>query len=233
MVNKILKVFNKIELATDRDSFKFKRVELAGVLIYDLFKEYYNLQQKHIFQKIDKEYYYKQGIYQGDFIGLIENNYNEYFKERILESGFKKGFKGNWGAEEHTRRPEVIQDLNRLSFNSFLSHLRKLNLPLDSSAKVIGPRLLHSSQWGIIDPVDTPDGGNVGLHKHMSLGAHITSGYSSHEIIELLRNVIFIELLSECTPEYIGKSTKVFVNGAWVGIVTKPIEVLDILKKFI
>jgi DNA-directed RNA polymerase II subunit RPB2 len=232
MVNKMLKVFNKIELATDRDSFKFKRVELAGVLIYDLFKEYYNLQQKHIFQKIDKEYYYKQGIYQGDFIGLIENNYNEYFKERILESGFKKGFKGNWGAEEHTRRPEVIQDLNRLSFNSFLSHLRKLNLPLDSSAKVIGPRLLHSSQWGIIDPVDTPDGGNVGLHKHMSLGAHITSGYSSRDIIELLRNVIFIELLSECTPEYIGKSTKVFVNGAWVGIVTKPIEVLDILKKY-
>ena len=37
--------------------FKFKRVELAGSLIYDLFKEYYTLQQKHIYQKIDKEYY--------------------------------------------------------------------------------------------------------------------------------------------------------------------------------
>ena len=232
MVNKLLKVFVNEEKPTDRDSFKFKRVELAGSLIYDLFKEYYTLQQKHIFQKMDKEYYYKQGIYQENFISLIDDNINEYFKEKILENGFKKAFKGSWGSEEHTHRPEVIQDLNRLSYNSFISHLRKMNLPLDSSAKVVGPRLLHSSQWGIIDPVDTPDGGNVGLHKHMSLGAHITSGYSSKPIIDFLRKVIFMELLEECTTQYISKSVKVFVNGAWVGIVTNPSIVIDILKKY-
>jgi DNA-directed RNA polymerase II subunit RPB2 len=56
-----------------------------------------------------------------------------------------------------------------LSYNSFISHLRKINLPMDSSAKVVKPRLLHGSQWGIIDPVDTPDGGNVGFHKHMAI----------------------------------------------------------------
>ena len=232
MVNKLLKVFVNEEKPTDRDSFKFKRVELAGSLIYDLFKEYYTLQQKHIFQKMDKEYYYKQGIYQENFISLIDDNINEYFKEKILENGFKKAFKGSWGSEEHTHRPEVIQDLNRLSYNSFISHLRKMNLPLDSSAKVVGPRLLHSSQWGIIDPVDTPDGGNVGLHKHMSLGAHITSGYSSKPIIDFLRKVIFMELLEECTTQYISKSVKVFVNGAWIGIVTNPSIVIDILKKY-
>ena len=232
MVKELLQVYKNDKKSTDRDSFKFKRVELAGTLIYDLFKEYYTLQQKHIFQKIDKEYYYKKGIYQNDFISLIENNYLEYFKERILETGFRKAFKGNWGSEEHTKRPEVVQDLNRLSYNSFLSHLRKLNLPLDSSAKIIGPRLLHSSQWGIIDPVDTPDGGNVGLHKHMALGCLITSGYSSKPIIELLRNVFFMELLTECTLDYISRCTKVFVNGAWVGIVTKPVEVIDLLKKY-
>ena len=232
MVKELLQVYKNDKKSTDRDSFKFKRVELAGTLIYDLFKEYYTLQQKHIFQKIDKEYYYKKGIYQNDFISLIENNYLEYFKERILETGFRKAFKGNWGSEEHTKRPEVVQDLNRLSYNSFLSHLRKLNLPLDSSAKIIGPRLLHSSQWGIIDPVDTPDGGNVGLHKHMALGCLITSGYSSKPIIELLRTVFFMELLTECTLDYISRCTKVFVNGAWVGIVTKPVEVIDLLKKY-
>jgi DNA-directed RNA polymerase II subunit RPB2 len=232
MVKELLQVYKNDKKPTDRDSFKYKRVELAGTLIYDLFKEYYSLQQKHIFQKIDKEYYYKQGIYQKDFISLIENNYLEYFKERILENGFRKAFKGNWGSEAHTKRPEVVQDLNRLSYNSFLSHLRKVNLPLDSSAKVIGPRLLHSSQWGIIDPVDTPDGGNVGLHKHMSLGCLITSGYSGKAIIELLRTVFFMELLSECIIEYIAHATKVFVNGAWVGIVTKPLEVIDLLKKY-
>jgi len=232
MVNKLLKVYNNEEAPTDRDSFKFKRVELAGSLIYDLFKEYYTLQQKHVFQKIDKEYYYKQGIYQDNFQSLIDNNINEYFKERILENGFKKAFKGSWGSEEHTHRPEVIQDLNRLSYNSFLSHLRKINLPLDSSAKVIGPRLLHSSQWGIIDAVDTPDGGNVGLHKHMSLGAHITSGYSSKPLIDFLHSTIFIELLNECTTLYVSRATKIFVNGNWIGIITNPVDVIDILKKY-
>ena len=232
MVYKLIKIYYKEELPTDRDSFKYKRVELTGTLLYDLFKEYYTLQQKHIFKTIDKEYYYKQGIYQDNFTALIENNYNEYFKDRILESGFKKAFKGNWGAEQHTKRPEVIQDLNRLSFNSFLSHLRKLNLPLDSSAKVVGPRLLHSSQWGIIDPVDTPDGGNVGLHKHLSLGAHITNGYSRKNIINLLRKLIFMSLLTECNNKYLSKSTKIFINGSWIGVIDKPNESMDILLNY-
>ena len=232
MVNEILKVYKGDKRATDRDSFKFKRIELTGSLIYDLFKEYYTLQQKHIYTSIDKEYFYKKGIYEGDFTSLIENNYNDYFKDKILEKGFRQAFKGSWGSEAHTKRPEVIQDLNRLSFNSALSHLRKFNLPLDASAKVVGPRLLHSSQWGIIDPVDSPDGGNIGLHKHMSLGAFVTNGYSSKPIIELLRYLVFMELLTECSTEYISKSTKIFVNGAWVGVVTNPEEVMDILKKY-
>lgn len=232
MVKEMLKVYHGDQIATDRDNFRFKRVELAGSLIYDLFKEYYTLQQKHIYRKIDEEYYYKKGKYQDNFISLIENNYQEYFKERILETGFKKAFKGSWGSEEHTKRPEVIQDLNRLSFNSFISHLRKVNLPLDSSAKIIGPRLLHTSQWGIIDPVDTPDGGNVGLHKHICLGAHITSGYSSLEIIKLLKEVTFIELLEQLRPDYISKSIKIFVNGNWIGITTVPISLIDLMKKY-
>ena len=116
---------------------------------------------------------------------MIENNKNDYVKERIVEIGFRKAFKGNWGSEKHTRREGIVQDLNRLSFNSFLSHLRKLNLPLDSSAKVVGPRI-HSSQWGIIDPVDTIDGANIGLHKHMAISAQISSGCSAKDIIKWL-----------------------------------------------
>ena len=90
MVLELLKVYTKENKPTDRDSFKFKRIELPGTLVYDLFKEYYSLQQRHIYQKIDKEYYYKQGIYKKNFTSLIENNYKEYFKERILENGFRK-----------------------------------------------------------------------------------------------------------------------------------------------
>ena len=66
MVYRLLKVSTKVEKPTDRDNFRFKRVELSGTLIYDLFREYYLIQKKTITQKIDKEYYYHSGEYTTD-----------------------------------------------------------------------------------------------------------------------------------------------------------------------
>ena len=106
---------------------------------------------------------------------------------RDIEKGFRKAFKGNWGSQEGTKRMGIVQTLNRLSYNAAISHLRKINLPMDDSAKIIGPRLLHGSQWGIIDPVDTPDGGNVGLHKHMAIAATISTNSSGKPITEWLK----------------------------------------------
>ena len=232
MVKRLLSVFTKEEKPTDRDNFRYKRIELPGSLIYDLFKEYYMIQKKAISLKIDKEYYYHKGKYKDDFIGLIESNYLDFFKERMVESGFKKAFKGNWGAETHTKRIGVIQDVNRLSWNTFISQLRKLNLPLDASAKVVGPRLLHSSQWGYIDPVDTPDGGNIGLHKHLSISASITSEMSSIPIIQWLRTNTPLKILQECTPYILGISTKIIVNGRWIGVIDNPIEIVAKIKLY-
>ena len=250
MVFKMLKVYTGEEKPTDRDNFKFKRIELSGSLMYDLFREYYLIQKKAIFQRIDEEYYYHKGEYKDDgtnkgqkkknattkgvageqnkyqdnFVSLIESNFKAFFKERIVEQGFKKAFKGNWGADAHTKRLGVVQDLNRLSWNTFISHLRKINLPIDSTAKVIGPRLLNSSQWGFIDPLDSPDGGNIGLHKHMALSTYITSGFSSKPMIKWLRLNSSMKLKTECSPEYIANNTKIFVNGNWVGVIDNPIK---------
>jgi DNA-directed RNA polymerase II subunit RPB2 len=256
MVYNLLKVYTKEQKPTDRDNFRFKRIELTGTLLYDLFREYYLIQKKDITQKIDKEYYYHKGEYRDDdmvslrdkdkdksknketdkykdnFISLIQTNFKEFFKDRIVEQGFRKAFKGNWGSQEHTKKLGVVQDLNRLSWNTFISHLRKINLPLDASAKVIGPRLLNSSQWGLIDPLDTPDGGNIGLHKHLSICAHITSGSSAYPMIKWLRANTSMKILLECTPEILGNNTKIFVNGKWIGMIDTPLEIVDSMKLY-
>jgi len=232
MVKEMLMVFAKDSKPTDRDSFRFKRVELPGSLIYDLFKEYYSLQQKYIYQSFDKEYTLKESIHRGRFIQLIESNYNEFMsskKARIVEEGFRKAFKGNWGSEAHTKRLGVVQGLNRLSYNAAISHLRKINLPLDASAKVIGPRLLHSSQWGIIDPVDTPDGGNVGLHKHMAIAAAVTTNCSGVPITDWLRRH-GMRLVEEGTPSFNAAMTKIIVNGSWIGVVAYPKKLVLMIK---
>ena len=47
-----------------------------------------------------------------------------------------------------------------------------------------------------------------------------------------MRQTLFIELLSECSINYISKGIKIFVNGNWVGVVTNPNECLDILLNY-
>ena len=221
MTNRLLRVYFQDEKPTDRDNFLYKRIENTGELLYQLFREYYAIQKKHIFTKIDKEYFYNETLYKSNMEELIRKNYVEFFKEKILQNGIKKAFKGDWGSQEHTKRPGVVQDLNRLSYNSHLAQLRKLNLPLDASAKVVGPRLLHTTQWGIVDPVDTPDGGNIGLHKNMAIGAHITTKSLPNIYIPLLKNlgIIFLE---ELKPSKANELTKLFLNGAWIGCIEEP-----------
>ena len=228
MANELLKVYVKEVPPTDRDHFKFKRVEVPGVLIYQLFREYYNLQQQDIFKTIDKEYYFHKGDYESNFTSLITNNVKNIFKNRIVEEGFRKGFRGNWGSQANTKKLGAVQDLNRLSFNSFMTHLRKINLPMDASAKIVKPRLLHGSQWGLIDPVDTPDGGNVGLHKHMAILTQISTGYSIEKIINILitLNVNYIE---ELEPLTINNQSKIFINGNWVFVTTIPFDIVTYL----
>ena len=103
---------------------------------------------------------------------------------------------------------------------------------MDSSAKVVKPRLLHGSQWGLIDPVDTPDGGNIGFHKHMAISTHITSGCSGYPMMRFLRSICKMKLLEESNCVYLFSATKVTVNGSWVGTITNPQEILRLIKKY-
>ena len=247
MVYRMLLVVMKMEKPTDRDSFKCKRVEVPGTLMFNLFRTYYTAHVKNVRQKLDKKI--KYGRDRNEFVGtqimqvITVDNYNEIFGERLIEAGFKKSFKGKWaatvqtddksktykgtiGASAGTEVEGIVQDLNRLSYNSFISHLRKMNLPMDASAKVATPRQLHGSQWGIIDPADSPDGANIGLQKHLAISAYVTQACSALPLIQWLRELATMELLEECSPKYLHQLTKVFVNGAWVGALGNPREVI-------
>jgi DNA-directed RNA polymerase II subunit RPB2 len=62
-----------------------------------------------------------------------------------------------------------MQALNRLTFASTLSHLRRVNCPTGREGKNPKPRQLHNSQWGVICPAETPEGHQVGLVKNLAL----------------------------------------------------------------
>jgi DNA-directed RNA polymerase II subunit RPB2 len=232
MVFRLLKVYTGVDEETNRDNFKYKRIEPVGVLITDLFREYYKIQMRNIQLRFEEQLYFKATEYENDLKSLIQKNYMKVFSEKIVDTGFKRAFKGNWGAQTHTKRIGVVQDLNRLSHNSALSHLRKTNLHLSAGLKLVGPRILHSSQWGYFDPIDSPDGANIGLHKHLSIATYITKGVSREPMILWLRENAKVKLLEECIPVQLGNSTKVIINGLLLGIVEDPIECVNKFKLF-
>jgi DNA-directed RNA polymerase II subunit RPB2 len=229
IVKRLLNVSIGAEVPTDRDSFRYKRIELAGSLLYDLFKEYYAIQQRSIHLEFEKKLYYNKEVYETRLDVLIQDNYRDILKERLLETGFRKAFKGNWGAQSHTKRIGIVQDLNRLSFYTYISQMRKTNLPLDASVKLVGPRVLHSSHWGFIDPIDTPDGGNIGLHKQLAITTYISRGMSREPMIQWMREKASMKLVEDCGMQLLSQMTKVIINGYWAGVVGEPIETI---KKF-
>ena len=233
MVKKVLRMANGIDPITDRDSFRMKRMNSTGTLLTNLFNDFYNKQLKHVNLEIDRTYDKNETLFEDPkiFPSLFQTNYASFFEERVTENGFKHGFKGNWGATSYTKIVGVSQKLNRLSFNSSISHLRKCVLQMDKSAKVVAPRLLHSSQWGLFDPVDTPDGGDVGTHKHMAICTRITEGFSKSVIYaELEKLRIHVHSLEMQVNSNIEKMVKLFLNGHWIGCIEDPEYVVKSLK---
>jgi len=228
MVNKLVRLKAKIDIPIDRDSFKYKRIKIPGKMLHSLFNEYYAQQIKRIRTLLDFKYNYNYAVYQENFIDIVKE-YDDIFKDRIVEDGLRRAFKGNWGGSEFTKEAGIVQDLNRLSYNSAISHLRKVNLPLDDSAKVIKPRLLHGSQWCLMDPVDVPDSG---LQKHFAISTHVTNGCKGSDMIRWLINEPGINLLSleKYPKDFLYYQTKVFVNGSWVGVVSEPEDVVHKIK---
>ena len=236
MVFRLLAVHTGLEEPVDRDHYKHKRLEITGTLLYDLFREYYLIQcEDHIMRTFEHRLYYKTEEYGNNLAKLIDDNFKDAFRERAVESGFSKAYKGNWGATPHTKRVATIQDLDRISFHSIICHLRKTNLPLDSTSKVVGPRLLHSSQWAIVDPVDTPDGGNIGLLKTLSLSVIVSTGYSREQMLKwLLKNREMFEYsrIADHSPKFLSNKSKVVVNGYWAGVTGQPRILVDTIIRY-
>ena len=232
MVFRLILVSQGIEIETNRDNYKYKRIDTTGVLISELFREYFKIQQNSVRLQFDRILNYNKNIYEDNLDALIMKNYEDVFKQREVDAGVRKAFKGNWGAYAHTKRIGVVQDLNRLSYFSTMNHLRKTVLNLDSGVKLVGPRVLHASQWGFFDPIDSPDGSNIGLHKHLSICTYITKSMSREPVVQWLRENIRMRVLEECPHKLLARMTKVIVNGLWAGVVDNPFVCLEKIRLF-
>ena len=232
MVNRVLRLSINLDVPTDRDSFKFKRVEPSGVLLSDLFKEFYKKQIEHIILKLDTHHTEHESTYDDsdvEFKSFFTNHLSGIMQDRITEKGIISGFKGDWGSETYTKRIGLSQQLNRLSYNTAISLLRKCVMQLDESAAVVGPRYLHGTQWGMMDPVDS-DGSDVGTHKSFSICTKISTGTSKTIMLDLLNKYESCLEIINSKPSILNKITKIFVNGHWKYSTHDPMLIVTDLK---
>ena len=68
-------------------------------------------------------------------------NLYKIFKSTTIEAGLKYGLAtGNWGIKSTSNKVGIAQVLSRLTFNSTLSHLRRVNTPTEKTGKLVPPR---------------------------------------------------------------------------------------------
>lgn len=140
----------------------------------------------------------------------------------------------------------MFQVLNRLTFASTLSHLRRVNSPIGRDGKLAKPRQLHNTLWGKYPSSLSPRNHywyfKAGQKKNHFYDSPISGMICPAETPEgaavgLVKNLALMayisvgsqpspilefleewsmENLEEIAPSAIADATKIFVNGCWV-----------------
>ena len=239
MVNKLLQVALGRREEDDRDHYGNKRMDMAGPLLTTLFrgllKQVANETREYLVREIERTG--SSGSSSGGGAGgMPEKFVLEKLSIAVRSSIIAQRMKyciatGNWGAQKmgSIAKAGVSQVLNRLTFASALSHLRKVNTPIGREGKLVKPRQLHNTHWGMVCPAETPEGQACGLVKNLALMTYVSVGSESSPILEILQEWE-LEDLENTSPGDIQNSTKVFVNGRWVGIHRAPVRLLRLLR---
>ena len=227
MINKLANlVLGRIH-EDDKDHYKNKRIDMTGDLLSQIFKQYYKNYLKNA-KAIIKEKSSKLKIFNEN--GKID--LNDILDEKIITKGIKYSFaSGNWGnnRDGNILKTGVSQMFQRLNYISTLSHLRRVNTPLERGGNVIKPRQLHNTHWGIFCPAETPDGESCGLVKNFSLMTYISKRTPVDPIIDKIKSFPdFINLNVNNIQNIKGKH-KIIVNGVWIGNIGNPENIFQYL----
>ena len=219
---------------SDRDSYVNKRVDLTGPLLNNLLRNYFNKLVKDMKKQIVREINTGSWKSNDDYENIItKTNIYKIIKSTTIEQGIKRALAtGDFGIKQiNSNKVGVAQVLNRLTYLSSLSHLRRVNTPIDKSGKLVPPRRLHNSTWGFLCPAETPEGQSIGIVKNLAYLAHITINSNSSGLYDYILPIIIN--IDNYTGSYkdLDDYVKVFINGSWVGITKDPKLIYDSLKE--
>ena len=216
----------------DRDSYVNKRIELTGTLLNNLFRNYFNKLVKEMQKKIVSEINTGSWRTNNDYENIITmNNIYKIMKTTTIENGISRALStGDFSIKQsNSSKVGVGQVANRLTYLGTLSHLRRINTPLEKSGELIEPRKLHGTTWGFLCPAETPEGQSIGVVKNIAYMAHITIPTNSASLYEYVEPSI-VKVDDVTSPTELYDKVKVFVNGIWLGVTEDPVRLFAEMK---
>ncbi len=229
MIHRMLLVHIGVLKSTDRDSYKNKRINDAGMSYSRVFKTQFNFM---VVQKLKRQF--MKDFKNNSFADI---NLHALFKSAIKAEDFEKALMNAIVSGDKTLTVNKMTFKNRLSSQQ-LHHKNKLNVlttlrsidtpnkgnSAKSSERAITLRQVHPTGTGYICGITSADTGvKVGMSKQLSVSADITAASSSEALKHIVNEdsqLIKIQtIFKDMTLLTKHNLHKVFVNGDWLGCV--------------
>lgn len=195
---------------TDRDNLQFKRFKTSGVLMFDEFRRIYREIGKEMLLRMDRANTFNPTTYRDKgIVTLVQpETIGRFWRSWIMLKEYSRSFKAAWGG-----RMGIAQELMRVSYLSVIHHLRKTDLQIDKSTSTAPPRRLYASQFGLMCPVDSPDGSDIGYKKSLTIMAQVSTAFPSTEIKKLLLSTGIVREVEDIHPStWQPQWSKIFIN---------------------
>jgi DNA-directed RNA polymerase II subunit RPB2 len=241
MIRRLILTADRHIALDDRDAYPNKRVVTTGALLTHLFRQLFqkvcNDTRNEFVQEVNNDNW-KKGEAPRPMEILNINNLYKILKLSAIEGKLKQALAtGNFTVQglgtsnstslSNATKVGVSQVLARMSYSSTISHLRRIQTPVEKSGKLLAPRKLHGTSWGFVCPVETPEGHSVGIVKSMTLLSSVTQHVPSNTILHFLREQKGITWLDK-PRVYSGIS--ITLNGVIIGYTETPYEIVQSLR---
>ena len=204
MIARLLEYMAGLRKVDNRDSWSNKRVEGAGRLMEQLFRNAWRETRDNI---------------QANIKNLSFKRVAERLKSSIITDTFVSSFNGvGWGVKGNNLKQNISQALSRDGIISTYSQIQTVDVKISRNVQNAGLRRVQDTQYGYICPVSTPEGENCGLLKNLAITAHITVEQKDSDIIRRLigdaeRNMPSLVVAEEEEDAH----DKLLVNGKFLG----------------
>lgn len=170
IIRKFLMVVEDGYKLQNKDHYINKRLKISGELMEDLLKTNIRTLVQDILYNFQR--LVKRGKFQS--IKII-------VREELLSSNIKSSLAtGSWTGG----RKGISQNIDRTNILSYASHLNRVVSLLTTTQENFDARALHSSHFGRLCPIETPEGTSIGLRKNLALLCKISQENISEEKIK-------------------------------------------------